>query len=105
MIFYTGNNKTWQYCKAYMLLAISLKVLSFKVHISQEQPPPRRRLLSRQHKKKPKAVPLHTMKALGGERKYSSYSFSTSALDGGEWSAPGPGRALGPGKGPQVLTG
>jgi hypothetical protein len=22
-----------------------------------------------------------------GERKYSSYSFSTSALDGGEWSA------------------
>jgi hypothetical protein len=36
---------------------------------------------------KGKAVPLHAMEALGGERKYSSYAFSTSALDGGEWSA------------------
>jgi hypothetical protein len=34
------------------------------------------------------------------ERRYSSYSFSTSALDGGEWSASRPGRALPPGKGP-----
>jgi len=24
-----------------------------------------------------------------GEWRYSSYSFTTSALDGGEWSAPG----------------
>jgi hypothetical protein len=31
-----------------------------------------------------------------GERKYSSYSFSTSALDGGEWSASHPGRAFTP---------
>jgi hypothetical protein len=29
---------------------------------------------------------------------YSSYSFTTSALDGGEWSASRPGRALPPGK-------
>jgi hypothetical protein len=35
---------------------------------------------------------------LGGEE-YSSYSFSTSALDGGEWSASRLGRALAPGKG------
>jgi hypothetical protein len=42
------------------------------------------------------------MEALGGERRYSSYSFTTSALDGGEWSAPRPGRALPPGKGPPV---
>jgi hypothetical protein len=35
------------------------------------------------------------------ETRYSSYSFSTSALDGGEWSASRPGRALAPGKGPQ----
>jgi hypothetical protein len=34
------------------------------------------------------------------ERRYSSYSFSTSALDGGEWSALRPGLALAPGKGP-----
>jgi hypothetical protein len=33
---------------------------------------------------------------------YSSYSFTTSALDGGEWSASRPGRALPPGKGPSV---
>jgi hypothetical protein len=51
---------------------------------------------------KSKAVPLHAMEALGGESRYSSYSFTTSALDGGEWSASGPGRALPPGKGPPV---
>jgi hypothetical protein len=31
-----------------------------------------------------------------GERRYSSYSFSTSALDGGEWSASRPGRSFTP---------
>jgi hypothetical protein len=39
-----------------------------------------------------------------GERRYSSYSYSTSALDGGEWSASRPGRAWAPGKGPPVPT-
>jgi hypothetical protein len=29
---------------------------------------------------------------------YSSYSFTTSAVGGGEWSASRPGRALAPGK-------
>jgi hypothetical protein len=38
------------------------------------------------------------------ERRYRSYSFSTSALDGGEWSASRPCRALAPGKGPPVPT-
>jgi hypothetical protein len=42
---------------------------------------------------------------LGGEEVYSSYSFTTSALDGGEWSASLPGRALPPGKGPPVPIG
>jgi hypothetical protein len=37
-----------------------------------------------------------------GERRYNPYSFSTSALDGGEWSASHPGRALAPGKGSPV---
>jgi hypothetical protein len=36
------------------------------------------------------------------ERKYSSYSFSTAALDEGEWSTSRPGRALAPVKGPTV---
>jgi hypothetical protein len=36
-----------------------------------------------------------------GERRYSSYSFSTSALDGGEWSASRPGRDLTRGKDPR----
>jgi hypothetical protein len=40
-----------------------------------------------------------------GERRYSSYSFSTSALDADEWSASCTGRALAPGKGPPVPTG
>jgi hypothetical protein len=39
---------------------------------------------------------------LGWERRYSSYSFSTSALDVDEWSASRPGRALARGKGPLV---
>jgi hypothetical protein len=39
---------------------------------------------------------------LGGEEVYSSYSFTTSSLDGGEWSASRPGRALPPGKGAPV---
>jgi hypothetical protein len=43
-----------------------------------------------------KAVPLHAMEALGGERRYSSYSFLASALDGGERSASRPGRAFTP---------
>jgi hypothetical protein len=51
-------------------------------------------------KAKAKAVPLHAMEALEGERRYSSYSFSTSALAGGEWSASRPGHALAPGRGP-----
>jgi hypothetical protein len=36
------------------------------------------------------------------EGMYSSYSFTTTALDGGEWSASRPGRALPLGKGPPV---
>jgi hypothetical protein len=41
------------------------------------------------------------METQGGED-YSSYSFTTSALDAGEWSASRPGRDLSPGKGPPV---
>jgi hypothetical protein len=44
----------------------------------------------------------HSLEALGGDRRYSSCSFTTSALGGGEWSASRPGRALPPGKGPPV---
>jgi hypothetical protein len=40
-----------------------------------------------------------------GERRYSSYSFSTSELDGIEWSASRQGRALPSGKGPPVPIG
>jgi hypothetical protein len=36
-----------------------------------------------------------------GKKRYSSYSFTTSALDGGDWSASRPGRSLPPGKGPR----
>jgi hypothetical protein len=36
---------------------------------------------------------------------YSSYSFTISALDGGEWPASRPSRVLPPGKGPPVPIG
>jgi hypothetical protein len=55
-------------------------------------------------KKEAKAVLLHATKSPGGEE-YSSYSFLTSALYGGEWSASCPGHALVPGKEPPVPTG
>jgi hypothetical protein len=49
--------------------------------------------------KKSKAVPLHAIHGgTRGERRNSSYSYLTSALDGGEWSATRRGRALPPGK-------
>jgi hypothetical protein len=41
---------------------------------------------------------------LGKEEVCSSYTFLTSALQGGEWSASRPGRALPPGKEPAVPT-
>jgi hypothetical protein len=42
------------------------------------------------------------MEALGRERRYSSYSFMISALDGGESSASRPDRAFPPGNGAPV---
>jgi hypothetical protein len=45
------------------------------------------------------------MEALVGERSYSSYSFLTSALDGGEWSASQPAALYPPEKGPPVPIG
>jgi hypothetical protein len=47
--------------------------------------------------KKSKVVPLRSIQELLGERRYSSYSSLTSALEGGEWSASRPGRASPPG--------
>jgi hypothetical protein len=47
-------------------------------------------------------VPLRSIQAHLGEKRYSSYSFLTSALEGGELSAPRPGHTLAPGKEPPV---
>jgi hypothetical protein len=57
--------------------------------------------LSATSRVKGKAVPLRSIEAHLGDRRYSSYSFLTLALEGGERSASRPGRALPPGKGPQ----
>jgi hypothetical protein len=48
-----------------------------------------------------KQVPQNPYGGAGRERMYSAYSFTNSALDGGEWSASRPGLALLPGKGPR----
>jgi hypothetical protein len=50
------------------------------------------------------AVPLHAMQATRGYDTYirSSYSFLTSTLDKGDWSASRPSRALPPENGPSV---
>jgi hypothetical protein len=52
---------------------------------------------------KVKVVPLNATVAFAGERRYSSYSFLTSALQTGERSESRPGRALTPGKEPPVF--
>jgi hypothetical protein len=50
---------------------------------------------------KAKAVPLHTMKGLGGEEVYLLLILDLGTR-WGKWSALRPGRALAPGKGPPV---
>jgi hypothetical protein len=53
---------------------------------------------------KAKAVPLHATKALGWRGgRVPIHTFSTSALDGGEWSVSRPSHALALGKGPPVI--
>jgi hypothetical protein len=47
---------------------------------------------------KGKLFPLRSIQAHLGDRRYSSCSFLTSALEGGEWSASRPGLPLPPGK-------
>jgi hypothetical protein len=49
-------------------------------------------------------VPLCSIEAHLGDRRYSSCSFLTSALEWGEWSESRPGRALPPRKKPPVPT-
>jgi hypothetical protein len=48
---------------------------------------------------KRKAVPQHTYGGIQGGKMHSSYSFTTSAVDGGEWTTSRSGRALPLGKG------
>jgi hypothetical protein len=52
-----------------------------------------------------KGVPLYAIEVLGGEGRYSSYPFLTSALYGVEWSESRHGRALPPEKETPVTTG
>jgi hypothetical protein len=59
-------------------------------------------LISSRLKKGKKSCPTTRHEGAWGEREYSSYSISTSARDGGEWSASRSGRALAPGKVPPV---
>jgi hypothetical protein len=49
-----------------------------------------------------KSSPTTRHEAAGRGEQYSCYTFSNSALDGDEWLASRPGRALPPRKGPPV---
>jgi hypothetical protein len=51
-------------------------------------------LLKQKSYNKVKTVPAICHGGTRGERRYSSYSYLTSALDRGEWSASRPGSAL-----------
>jgi hypothetical protein len=56
-------------------------------------------VISRRKKQSSPTTHLSTRRE---KRMYSSYLFTTSVIDGGEWSASRPDRALPPGKGPPV---
>jgi hypothetical protein len=71
-------------------------------HAKEFVPNPKPFVTIRKVKSKVKQSLYTPWRRLGGYE-YSSYSFTTSAQDGGEWSASRPGRALPPGKGPPVL--
>jgi hypothetical protein len=49
---------------------------------------------------KGRMVPLYATDGIWEEKRYSSYCFLTSALEGGEWSASRPGCTLPPGEVP-----
>jgi hypothetical protein len=79
IIYITGSCKI---INVYFLLGILYKPKHFKV--------------------KKQSSPATCHGSAWGERKYSSYSFLTLALDGDEWSALRPDRALPPGKDPDT---
>jgi hypothetical protein len=76
---FSGGESTYFDCMQVYLVQFWLRLFLFIVYLKQSHYTPWRRL---------------------GEKRYSSYSFTTSALDGIEWPASRPGRALAPGKGP-----
>jgi hypothetical protein len=65
-------------------------MLTFECNTANTEHCVQKTLSVKQRSLKAKAVPLHAMKALGGEKRYSSYSSMTSALDGvsGQHHAP-----------------
>jgi hypothetical protein len=74
----------------------TIKFASFPLPILPNHPFPQSKSKSKQ------SSPTTRHGGAWGKMRYSSYSFMTSALDGGEWSRSRPGRALPPGKGPPV---
>jgi hypothetical protein len=91
-----------------MALRVQKNYIKFSRNVSQEENiviyRNRNPMYDKNMAVKAKAAPLHAMRA-HGERRYSSYSFSISALDGDKWSASRPGRALAPEKGPPLPIG
>jgi hypothetical protein len=85
----------------YNVMKLHQVLQSYDVKISADKT----KSMAMEVKIKGKVIPLHAMEAHGGERRYSCYSFLTSAIDGGEWSASRPGQALPPGKEPPVPIG
>jgi hypothetical protein len=75
------SSKIAQMLQAHLPNAVSLEIWMCKVNVKQSH---------------------NTSMKAQGERMHSSYSFTTWALDGGEWSASRPGSSLPPGKGPTV---
>jgi hypothetical protein len=87
-------------CKSEVPLVVShyqfIEKLDLKQSINRTEKSPEWTLHSSEngHKKRSRYTPRTRL------RMYSSCSFLTSALDGGEWSASRPGSTLPPGKGP-----
>jgi hypothetical protein len=79
-------------------------ILSFNAILSEHYEINNKKIKNIKHDHKVKLCCYMPWRRLG-ERRYSSYSFLTSAIDGGEWSASHPGCALPLRKEPPVPIG
>jgi hypothetical protein len=83
---FTANYELVVFCSYYKRCFCSVRTRFLHEDMKQPQ--------ASKYTKTKQSSPAERHGSAWGERRYSSFSFTTSALDGGEWSASRPGRML-----------